>query len=1060
MRERCARRRGRLLSLATVMLLTAATVVRAGGGDGLLAPFEVRGEAVYVPFPVQIVLDGDLWDWDGVPIVRVARGPMESASPAENGHFTFAVAADMDNFYITMSMPDQNIIAGQHDAEFWNEDSFEFYLNASGDLETTSYGPGIFQANVNATDIGNTDPDGLTITGVNGANHTIRGFVFETQDGWGIEVAVPLEGLLEPEHGLEIGFQAQINGASEMDRNVKLIWSNADTSDSSWSDPSVFGRALFFGVGREDIPLPSTTGADGAGEAAPAENLLKNGDFEAGQEEWWTAGSVDVDASGGELCVTITDGGANPWDVILGQNEVPVVRGQSYTVSFDAWASEDVTIIAKLQMQAEPWDTYFSREVDLTGQMQSFNYSLVSPVTDDAASFQFQIGGQGTPTICFDNVAFETAGPAPEAEEEQEESPIIAPSPSEPATSVHVNQTGYLPAAPKRASAADASPSPLEWHLVDGSGQVVLSGSTTVYGSDDASGDHVHIADFSAWTTEGTGYTLQVGDAESHPFEISGEVYDQLKYDALAYFYHNRSGIDIEMPYAGSEQWARPAGHIGVAPNQGDTDVTCFAGESSGGQQMAGCDYSLDVSGGWYDAGDHGKYVVNGGISVWTLLNQYERALHLGSSVDDFADGTMSIPENGNGVPDILDEARWELEFMLSMQIPQSTGDPKAGMVHHKVHDAAWTGIPMAPDQDPQPRYLYPPTTAATLNLAATAAQGARIWESIDPAFSARCLSAAELAWSAALANPQVYAMDFNGGGSYGDDDVSDEFYWAAVELYITTGEAEYRDYAQASDHYLSLATDGDSALGWPTTAAAGTISLAVVAGRQSGDEIEEARANIAGLADTYVEILNGEGYLVPYAPEAGYYWGSNSSVLNNLIIIALAYDFTRDQAYLGAVSEGMDYILGRNGMDQSYVTGYGERPVQNPHHRFWAYQMNPSYPPPPPGAVSGGPNAFLQDPTAQSLLVGCAWQKCFVDSIESWSTNEITINWNAPLAWVAAFLDEMATQPEGGDGAAAADDGEAGISPLGWGAIIVAAGAAGAGGLALRRRSKRKKVV
>ena len=105
-----------------------------------------------------------------------------------------------------------------------------------------------------------------------------------------------------------------------------------------------------------------------------------------------------------------------------------------------------------------------------------------------------------------------------------------------------------------------------------------------------------------------------------------------------------------------------------------------------------------------------------------------------------------------------------------------------------------------------------------------------------------------------------------------------------------------------------------------------------------------------------------------------------------------------------------MDYLLGRNPLDQSYVTGYGARPLENPHHRFWAQPgATPSIPPPPPGVVSGGPNSALQDPYAKAAgLEGCAPEKCFVDNIEAWSVNEITINWNAPLAWVAAFLDEQ----------------------------------------------------
>ena len=156
-----------------------------------------------------------------------------------------------------MQMADQNIIAGQHGTEFWNEDSMEFYINASGDLSATKYSTNMFQININAADIGNTDPSALTITGVFSTDVPVTGYVFKTEKGWGFEAAMAYNGLLTPQHGLEIGFQAQINGATTADRDVKLIWSNADTTDQSWEKPNLFGRALFFEMGRTDIPEAS-----------------------------------------------------------------------------------------------------------------------------------------------------------------------------------------------------------------------------------------------------------------------------------------------------------------------------------------------------------------------------------------------------------------------------------------------------------------------------------------------------------------------------------------------------------------------------------------------------------------------------------------------------------------------------------------------------------------------------------------------------------------------------------------------------------------------------------
>ena len=116
---------------------------------------------------------------------------------------------------------------------------------------------------------------------------------------------------------------------------------------------------------------------------------------------------------------------------------------------------------------------------------------------------------------------------------------------------VHVNQIGYLPNLNKIASAVNSSTTPVAWQLKNSGGTVVASGNTTVYGNDAASRDNVHIIDFSSFTTAGTGYTLTVGTAVSNPFDISTSVYGVMKYDALAYFYHNRSGIEIKADYAG-----------------------------------------------------------------------------------------------------------------------------------------------------------------------------------------------------------------------------------------------------------------------------------------------------------------------------------------------------------------------------------------------------------------------------------------------------------------------------------------------------------------------------
>jgi endoglucanase len=569
----------------------------------------------------------------------------------------------------------------------------------------------------------------------------------------------------------------------------------------------------------------------------------------------------------------------------------------------------------------------------------------------------------------------------------------------DPGPTIKVNQLGYVVGAAKRASVVNPSTSPVAWSLVNSAGTAVATGSTAVMGVDANSGDSVHTVDFTAFDTPGTGYALKVGADTSYRFAISDSIYARLRYDALGFFYQMRSGTPIDAALVGAP-FARPAGHVNVAPNTGDNNVPCRAG--------ANCGYTLDVRGGWYDAGDQGKYVVNGGISAWQLLDEYERAVSFGNPAA-LADGTLAIPERANGVPDILDEARWEVEFLLKMQVPD--GKPLAGMAHHKIHDQSWTGLGTAPQDDSQPRFLAPPSTAATLNLAAVAAQAARIWRTIDPAFSSRALTASVKAWTAAKANPVMLApaSDSTGGGPYDDADgtLADETYWAAAELFVTTGQDVYRTALTGSPLYngRSFSTFG---FDWNAVAALGDVTLAVVPNGLPAADLASLRARLVAAADADLALIASEGYPVPYSGGAsGFVWGSNSQVLNNAAILGLANDFTGQAKYRNGVFETLDYILGRNPLNESYVTGEGTKFSSNEHHRFWANELNPARPHPPTGSMAGGPNSALQDPTAAQLLAGCRGEKCYLDDIQAYSVNEVAINWNAALAWVSAWAGE-----------------------------------------------------
>nr|AAD01959.1 endoglucanase [Pseudomonas sp. YD-15] len=564
---------------------------------------------------------------------------------------------------------------------------------------------------------------------------------------------------------------------------------------------------------------------------------------------------------------------------------------------------------------------------------------------------------------------------------------VAAPDPGTP---VKVNQVAYVPGVAKVATLVSTSTTPVAWTLKDASGRTVAQGTSTVKGADALSGDRTHLIDFSSYDTAGAGYVLSAGGATSHPFDISADPVKKLRADSLAFFYHQRSGIAIEAQYVGST-YARAAGHLGVAPNQGDTSVG--AGSS--------CGYSLDVRGGWYDAGDHGKYVVNGGIATWQLQNTYERTLHVaGADRAALGDGKAAIPERGNGVPDVLDEARWEVEFLLRMQVPAGRTD--AGMVHHKMHDENWTGIPTIPDPQ-QRRILAPVSTAATLNMAAVAAQASPVG-AVDAGFAAGPLSAARTAYAAAKANPNRIASDADGtGGGYGDPSVTDEFYWAAAELFATTGEAGYRADVTGSPFYRGTSF-AERGYDWGWTGGAGRHDVALVPTDLPAADVARRAPRSSSFADATLGRLANQAYPAPNNAGTVYYWGSNGQVVNNANALALAYDFTGQTKYRTAVYGALDYLQGRNPLNQSYITGYGENPVRNVHHRFWAHQADASLPTAPPGSLAGGPNSELQDPLAAAQLAACAPQKCYVDHIEAYSVNEVAINWNSALVWLSAW--------------------------------------------------------
>jgi endoglucanase len=770
------------------------------------------------------------------------------------------------------------------------------------------------------------------------------------------------------------------------------------------------------------------------GVSATAHADVVNGTFDNGLAGWNIYPNAAVVDGWG--CNDVP-AGTGAYGAGLGQL-VTLQPSTSYVLRFDAklldGSGTPGPIRAVVQLPRDPWTQYLPEQA-LAAQLSTtpvhFDFAFTTPATlpdDGNAELTVQQNGPTANAyrLCLDNVVLEGGVP---------------PEPYEPDTGprVRVNHVGYFQHGPKRATLVTEATEPVAWELHNSADVVIASGTTTPAGHDPAAGLDVHLIDFSDVTSVGAGFTLTADGETSFPFELGvDDVFDQLRYDALDYYYPARSGIAIDGAVAGAE-YARPAGHVSSPTsgdvNLGDVDVPCqsVANQTDdAGNAYYGSiwecpeGYSLDVTGGWYDAGDHGKYVVNGGISVAQLLGTYERLKSAPSSAAaNLSDGTLQIPESSNGVPDVLDEARWELEWMMKMQVPADAGPQLiddqqvdvAGMLHHKIHDEGWTGLPLMPHLDPQVRSLHRPSTAATLNFAAVAAQGARLWAPYDPGFADALLEAGETAYAAAIANPAIYAPGADGGeggGPYNDGDVTDEFYWAAAELFITTGEPGYAHaVADSPDHVASAIPP--SGFAWGDVAALAQLDLANVPNELP--DRDTVRGWVVAAAGELLAIQADQPMGHPYegGPGGTYVWGSNSQIMNNIVVLGAAFDLTGDAEFAAGAMEAIDYLLGRNSLGWSYVTGYGEEGYNsvNQHSRWWAAQLDPSLPHPPPGSLSGGPNSDFGtwDPTISALYPDrdCAPQRCYVDHIQSWSTNELTVNWNAPTAWVANFLGDLA---------------------------------------------------
>jgi endoglucanase len=549
--------------------------------------------------------------------------------------------------------------------------------------------------------------------------------------------------------------------------------------------------------------------------------------------------------------------------------------------------------------------------------------------------------------------------------------------PDAPIAPVRVDQGGYRPSAPKIAIAVGTAKMARAIVRPARGGPEVLTVPVGSGIEDVLTGDVVHSVDVSALKTPGS-YVIEIpGVGTSEPFAIREDVYARPLYLATRAFYGQRCGtaVDLGSSFPGFTHGACHLDDAAFHPSSGRTG-------------------RIKAVGGWHDAGDYGKYVVNSGISTGELLWAWEWYPTL------FRTMPLDIPESRNDTPDLLDEVRWNLDWMIAMQ------DDDGG-VWPKLTSERFGSFTMPEQDDAGPRYIIgtgtPPykSSCGTADFAAVAAIAARAFRPFDPAYADRTLAAARKAFVWLRANPDVRFRNPPdvSTGEYGDASCTDERLWAAAELLRTTGEEDYG--AAARDLAAGFHVTSTSAQSWSSVA---NLGLWAYAWSKPSSIDGALRDRIAGETVAAGREIAERAATSPWRHSLtprDFVWGSNGVVANYGVMLLAASRFEPDPLFVDAALDNLHYLLGRNTFGLSWVTDVGRRSFRHPHHRPSGSDANAD---PWPGLLSGGPNARAADPVMAKVSGGPPARR-YRDDQGAYSANEIAINWNAPLVLLLAGL-------------------------------------------------------
>ena len=551
---------------------------------------------------------------------------------------------------------------------------------------------------------------------------------------------------------------------------------------------------------------------------------------------------------------------------------------------------------------------------------------------------------------------------------------------------IQLNQLGFYPLANKIAVVTGDIKATAFYIISADKKDTVFKGKLSAQRQSKNSSTKTKVADFSSLQKKGR-FTIAVpGVEDSYIFQISHLINYPVAIASLKGFYYQRVSMPLEKQFAG--KWARAAGRV-------DTAVLIHPSAASKNKPAGTI---ISSSGGWYDAGDYNKYIVNSGITMGTLLSAYEDFSFYFDTL------RTNIPESNDAVPDILNEIIYNLRWMFTMQ------DANDGGVYHKCTNAAFDGMVM-PGVTKEPRYVVQKGTAATLDFGAAMAQAARIFSKFNtqlPGLSDSCLKAAEYAWQWAVKNPDLeYDQDaFNKimqpaitTGEYGDSKFSDEWFWAVSELYITTKQNNYLDALnKESGNAYSLPS-------WANVGMLGVYSLIRFEPSLPGASklIADLKKKVVHFADTLVQNVSTNAFntVMGRSPK-DFVWGSSAVAANQGITLINAYLITKEKKYIDHALSNLDYLTGWNATGYCFVTGLGSSSPMHPHHRP---SIADGITDPVPGLLSGGPNPGMQD---KCKYIFTEPETAFTDDDCSYASNEIAINWNAPLVYVANAIEAL----------------------------------------------------